>query len=471
VGVVKAGADVIYIAGGDGGTGAATLGSMKHAGLPFEFGLAEAHRTLVENGLRGSVQLRADGGLLTGRDLVVAALLGAQGFDFGKLLLVAEGCIMARICEKNTCPAGIATHDPKYKARYRGNQEHIVRLLTLLAEDVRRQLSLLGVASLAELTGRTELLRPAAKHVEYLHQRKLHLTRFLTQPTPYSGHALRRPAEGTSSLNQRLLDDTREALATGAAFQGAYPIATTDRATLATLSGVLALRTAQARPQGGTGPQGTLAFEFEGSAGQGFAVFLVAGIHATLYGEANDSVAKGMSGGRVVVRPARASRLVPGENAILGNCALYGATGGTLYAHGLAGDRFAVRNSGATAVVEGAGLHACEYMTRGTVVFLGPVSHNAGAGMTGGQFYLDRHHDGFVNRNYVHAVALEPADALELQTLLQDYLAATGSPAASTLLADWTATLGRFSKYVPVPAPAKAQPAPAPSGAEAAGPA
>ena len=448
VGVVKAGADIIYIAGGDGGTGAATLGSMKHAGLPFEFGLLEAHRTLVENGLRESVELRADGGLLTGRDLVVAALLGAQGFDFGKLLLVAEGCVMARICEKNTCPAGIATHDPKFKARYQGNKDHIVRLLKLLAEDVRRHLADLGVRSLKELTGRNDLLLPAARHAAFLSQRKLHLTRFLAQATPYSGHALLRPVTGVSELNQRILEATRAAVDSHMDVQADFEITTLDRATLATLSGSLARRQAQARRTPGAAYPGTLDLTFRGSAGQGFGVFLVEGIHATLWGEANDSVAKGMSGGRIVVRPSAQSRLVPEENAILGNCALYGATGGTLHVLGLAGDRFAVRNSGATAVVEGAGLHACEYMTRGTVLFLGAVSHNAGAGMTGGKFYLDRRYDAFVNVNYVHACALGPEEAQDLRPLLEAH-ATLGSRTARAFLDDWAGTLGRFAAYVP----------------------
>ena len=462
VGVVKAGADIIYIAGGDGGTGAATLGSMKHAGLPFEFGLAEAHRTLVENGLRSSVKLRADGGLLTGMDLVVAALLGAEGFDFGKLLLVAEGCIMARICEKNTCPAGIATHDPKFKARYKGGKDAIVRMLNLLAEDVRRHLALLGFHSLTEITGRTDLLLPAAKHLEYLSQRKLHLTRFLAEPCGYDGHPLMRPVEGIAPLNQQILEDTRESLEAHSDFAGSYPIATTDRATLATLSGAMALRTHQARfGAPGSAYPGKLKFTFRGSAGQGFAVFLVAGIQATLFGEANDSVAKGMSGGRVVVRPSAVARFAPEANAIIGNCALYGATGGTLFVHGLAGDRFAVRNSGATAVVEGAGLHACEYMTRGTVVFLGGVSHNAGAGMTGGKFFLAREHEPFVNRNYVQGVSLDSADGLELRALLEDYRSATDSRTATELLAHWERTLETFAKFVPVgtssPVPAVAE--------------
>ncbi len=440
VGVAKAGADIIYVAGGDGGTGAATLGSMKHAGLPVEFGLAEAHRALVENGLRDSVRLRADGGLLTGRDLVVMALLGADGFDFGKLLLVAEGCVMARVCEKNTCPAGIATHDPRVKARYRGDKDRIVRLLRLLAGEVRDHLAALGVASLGSIVGQAERLRPAARHAAFIRDRRIRLDRFMAPAPPAPGQ-VRPLREPVSELNARLLAEARAAMARGAGLEATYPVRTTDRAVLATLSGHLAAA--------GTPPPAPLRFTFRGSAGQGFAVFLVAGIEATLFGEANDSVAKGMSGGRVVVRPSPEAAFVPEENAILGNCALYGATGGTLYAHGLVGDRFAVRNSGATAVAEGAGLHACEYMTRGTVAILGPVSHNVGAGMTGGRLFLDRRREAHVNAAYLEARPLDEAAARDFQALLSDYLAATGSATALRLLTHWAETLATFGLYVP----------------------
>ena len=448
VGVAKAGADIIYIAGGDGGTGAATLGSMKHTGLPVEFGLAEAHRTLVENGLRDSVELRADGALLTGKDIVVMALLGAQGFDFGKLLLVAEGCIMARICEKNTCPAGIATHDPKYKARYRGSKDEVVRLLRHLAEDVRGHLAAMGVRSLGELTGRTDLLETAPRFHGWLAKRKLHLDRFLVAPRPYPGRALR-TVEGVSSLNRRILEEVQMG-AGDPGVERAYAISTQDRAVLATLSGHLASRACRDRaaPMQPTRAL-PLRFTFQGSAGQGFGVFLVEGLEATLFGEANDSVAKGMSGGRIVVRPWGRAEFIPEDNAIIGNCALYGATGGTLHVHGQAGDRFAVRNSGATAVVEGAGLHACEYMTRGTVLVLGKLSHNAGAGMTGGKLFLDRHYESSVNRNYLRAELLDLQDALELRALLEDYHQTTSSRTALALLQDWERTVARFAKFVP----------------------
>jgi len=437
VGVAKAGADVIYVAGGDGGTGAATLGSMKHAGLPVEFGLVEAHRALVENGLRDSVRLVADGGLLTGRDLVVAALLGAEGFDFGKLLLVAEGCVMARVCEKNTCPAGIATHDPRIKGRYQGDKDRIVRLLRLLAGEVREHLAALGVPSLGALVGRADLLRPAARHAAFIRDRRIRLDRFMDPARP--GPQVRPQRDPVSELNARILAQAEAALARGEGLDAAHPVATVDRAVLATLSG----RLAQAPPPA------PLRFTFRGSAGQGFAVFLVEGIEATLFGEANDSVAKGMSGGRVVVRPSPEAAFAPEENAIIGNCALYGATGGTLFAHGLAGDRFAVRNSGATAVVEGAGLHACEYMTRGTVAILGPVSHNAGAGMTGGRLFLDRRHEGRVNRAYLEGRPLDEASAADFQALLADYLQATGSATALRLLTHWATTLETFAVYRP----------------------
>jgi glutamate synthase domain-containing protein 3 len=326
-------------------------------------------------------------------------------------------------------------------------------------------LSLLGFRSLEEITGRTDLLLPAAKHLEYLSQRKLHLDRFLAELSGYDGHPVMRRAEGVAPLNQRILQETRMALETQTDFEGAYPIATTDRATLATLSGLLAQRAGAARRLTGAGLRSVLKFTFQGSAGQGFGVFLVDGIRATLFGEANDSVAKGMSGGRIVVRPPLAARFAPEENAIIGNCALYGATGGTLYVHGLAGDRFAVRNSGATAVVEGAGLHACEYMTRGTVLFLGAVSYNAGAGMTGGKFFMERRHDGFVNRNYVKAVPLDADDAQELRSLLEDYQSATGSRTARELLEHWEITLATFVKYVPSTWTPAAAPAEAPGEA------
>ncbi|MGB5874173.1 MAG: glutamate synthase-related protein, partial [Bacteroidota bacterium] len=455
VGVVKAGADIICIAGGDGGTGAATLSSMKHAGLPWEFGLMEVHRALVDNNLRSSVELRTDGGLLTGKDVVIAAILGAQGFDFGKLVLVAQGCIMARICEKNTCPTGIATHDPKFKAKYKGSVEQIVTVLTTVAEDVRKHLALMGVRSLSELVGRTTLLEVSSRHREFVEQRKLDLSFFLFPVPVASSPAYRLTPEGVGPLNQRVADDVIAKLEAGKdRIELSYPISTGDRAVLATLSGRLAEQVARQRGGGNVAPVHPLdgrstQITFTGSAGQGFAAFLERGLEVTLYGEANDSVCKSMSGGTVVVRPKEGVPYTLEENVILGNGALYGATRGELFVHGFAGDRFAVRNSGATAVVEGVGLHACEYMTGGRVLILGRVSHNVGAGMTGGILYMRRENVQFVNENYLISTELGEENERELLALLRRHRDLTGSASAGGLTERWESERGGFALYLP----------------------
>ncbi|GLH69000.1 glutamate synthase [Geothrix rubra] len=452
VGVAKAGADILYIAGGDGGTGAATLGSMKHAGLPWEFGLLEAHRALRENRLRSQVELRVDGGLLTGRDLVTAAILGAEGFEFGKLLLVAEGCVMARICEKNTCPAGIATHDPKFKARYTGTPEAVARMLIHLAEDVRRHLARLGLASVTDLMDRTDLLEVAPRQAAFVRDRKLDLSAFLAAPAgPGTGEPPAPPPDGVGDLNRRVVEAAQPFLEAGGEETLAFPITTQDRGVLATLSGELA-RGVRERRRTGADPSvpGLLHLVFTGSAGQGFGAFLTEGLHVHLLGEANDSVGKSMSGGTLALRPHPAATFIPEENALLGNGALYGATGGRFFARGRAGDRFAVRNSGAEAVVEGAGNHACEYMTRGAVAILGPVLANAGAGMTGGCLFLRPLHGARVNRDYLAPVPWRPEDEALFRRLLEGHAAETGSATAIALLADWAETLASFTPYLPV---------------------
>jgi glutamate synthase domain-containing protein 2/glutamate synthase domain-containing protein 3 len=432
-GVVKAGADVIQISGGDGGTGAASLSSMKHAGLPWELGLIEVHRTLVEQRLREHVVLRVDGGLSTGSDVVMAAMLGAEEFGFGKILLVAEGCIMARVCEKNTCPRGIATHDPKYKAKYRGTPEDVVAFLRHLAEDVRGILSRIGADRLETIVGRADLLEPDPRHEALIASRKLVLSGLL-ESHPHDratrGSLLH---EGVSRLNARITEDVRMAVDRGERLMAAYQIKSTDRALLATASGALAERTHRLRMQGAPQlllPPSTIQLEMIGSAGQGFGVFLVEGFDVTLRGEANDSVGKSMSGGRLVIVPHPAATFVPEESSIIGNCALYGATGGKLFVYGRAGDRFAVRNSGAIAVVEGTGLHACEYMTNGTVVILGLASHNIGAGMTGGELFLRRESVPYLNTEYLITTAIEDEDLDRLVSLLAEYRDLTGSRSA-----------------------------------------
>jgi glutamate synthase domain-containing protein 2/glutamate synthase domain-containing protein 1/glutamate synthase domain-containing protein 3 len=451
VGVAKAGADIIYVAGGDGGTGAATLGSMKHAGLPWEFGLMEVHRTLCENKMRGTVELRTDGGLTSGKDVVVAAIFGAEGFDFGKLLLVAEGCIMARICEKNTCPTGIATHDPKFKNKYKGNKEAVKRLLTLIADDVRSILARIGVQSLHDLVGRTDLLKIADVHAEFIRERKLSLQFFLGEKC-VDGSGNRPPAEDRlGPLNKQIVEQVQHALDAGTTFSRTYSISTADRAVLATLSGEIAYRACKRGPDSQAEKDGKapICLSFHGSAGQGFGAFLVDPIQVILTGEANDSVCKSMSGGKMIIRPFERSGYAPEENAIIGHCALYGATGGTLFVHGLAGDRFAVRNSGAVAVLEGAGLHACEYMTRGTVAILGPVSYNVGAGMTGGSIFMRREHAAMINNAYIVPRDMNQQDEDEFHRLLETYYEETLSNRARGVLEDWDNVREHFFTCLP----------------------
>ncbi|MGF1670721.1 MAG: glutamate synthase-related protein, partial [Balneolaceae bacterium] len=459
VGVAKAGADVIHISGGDGGTGAATLTSMKQAGLPWEIGLREAHATLVANGLREFVELRTDGGLHTGKDIITAALLGAEGFDFGKLLLIAEGCVMARICEKNTCPTGIATHDPKFKAKYKGKKEHVIKMMYYLAEDVRRNLAQIGFSSLQEIIGRSDLLKIHEKHIDLVESRKIDLNFFFGEPFISHNKQLNPFFEGISPLNQKLVIDCDDAVKNESGITLEYPVTTEDRAVLATLSGKIAEKLSKERRdeilQKGKAESnhtfdGNIELRFKGSAGQGFGVFQTEGLKVFLEGEANDSVCKSMSGGLTVVNPPKNVTYNPTDNAIIGNCALYGATGGTLYVHGLAGDRFAVRNSGATAVVEGTGLHACEYMTNGNVVILGTVSKNVGAGMTGGQLFLRQDQVHNVNDEYLTPLELDSQSEEELYTLLSDYHKFTGSATAGNVLENWDRKKRHFVKLLPV---------------------
>ena len=460
VGVVKAGADVVHISGHDGGTGAASLSSMKHAGLPWELGLIEVNHALVTNNLRRHVRLRVDGGLSSGKDLITAAIFGADEFEFGKLLLVAQGCIMARICEKNTCPTGIATHDPKFKAKYKGKPEEIVSLLKILGDDVRTQLARLGVASLEELRGRRDLLSVSPRHAALISQKGLEFTTLLDAILPVEGKPERLFVDGVSELNKLISEKYRAG--NDQAVEANFEIGTFDRAIPATLSGELAARIVKLRADKVKSENNlidTHSYEFEaapevslnftGSAGQGFGVFLPAGVNIKLYGEANDSVAKSMSGGKIVIQPGKNATFEASENSIIGNCALYGATGGILYVSGLAGDRFAVRNSGALAITEGTGLHACEYMTNGNVVILGKVSHNVGAGMTGGTIFMLSDNESFTNKAYISRCEINQEDSEFLKKWLNDYLKETGSSVASRLLENWNESQKAFSKFLP----------------------
>ena len=459
-GVAKAGADVIHISGGEGGTGAATLSSMKHAGLPWELGLIEVHETLLKNNLRSMVKLRTDGGLHSGKEVVIAALLGAEEFDFGKLLLIAQGCIMARICEKNTCPTGIATHNPRFKAKYKGTKEHIVAIMHYLAEDIRRQLQHLGVRTMEEIIGRTDLLEANQRHLDLIRSKNLDLGFILNKDFTYhtKDHTGNPFNEDTNVLNHTIVQDTKTTLISQEDIELTYNIKATDRAIPTTLCGEIAKMADQKfrhqfdKQTNGTSQEytGKVTLTFTGSAGQSFCAYLTSNIYVRLYGEANDSVCKTMSGGKVIIRPSKEAQFAPEESVIIGNVALYGATGGSLYVNGLAADRFAVRNSGATAVVEGVGLHACEYMTKGKIVILGETSYNIGSGMTGGEVIVLGNQDLNINKEYLAQQALEVDELTDLKALLEDYYKETESQKAKQILDSWQKTQSYFSRYLPI---------------------
>jgi glutamate synthase domain-containing protein 2/glutamate synthase domain-containing protein 1/glutamate synthase domain-containing protein 3 len=436
VGVAKAGANIIHVSGGEGGTGAASLSSMNHCGLPWELGLLEVHRALSESKLRNSVVLRADGGLSSGADVLKAAILGAQEFEFGKLLLIAEGCVMARVCEKNICPTGIATHNDKFKAKYKGSPQKIIRVLQLLADDIRSGLARCGAKSLHDLVGRVDALKPNPNTQDILHDLNLDLSRMIGVESSPLGKREELFPNPIHKLNARILDDTNQARKQNEDFSKTYAITNTDRAIPATLAGNCALDLHQKHLQTLQGVKSHPPYErvlnlrFKGSAGQGFGVFLTKEIQVRLEGEGNDSVCKAMSGGRMVIVPPDKAPYDPEKSVILGHCALYGATGGTLYVRGIAGDRFAVRNSGAIAVVEGVGLHGCEYMTGGTVIILGSALANVGAGMTGGQLFAFESLDAVINPDYLAKVTPSSEDLDFLEKILGDYAQETQSKSA-----------------------------------------
>jgi len=436
-GVAKGGADVILVSGYDGGTGASPRTAIQHAGLPFELGLAETHQTLVQNGLRSWVRLETDGKLMTGRDIAMAALLGAEEFGFATLPLVAMGCVMMRVCNLDTCPVGVATQDPRLRARFKGRPEHVETLFRFLARDLRETMARMGFRTVDEMVGRTDRLarrevpgRPALADLGPL----LHYM-------PWTRTMRRKNRQGDE---WQLFLDTVEQMLEQGPVRLRRTISNTSRTQGTRVGYFLRKRHLDL-------PDDSLDFRFEGSAGQSFGAFLPAGMTLRLSGEANDYVGKGLSGGRLLVRPPVDAAWEAAHNLLVGNVALYGATSGELLLAGRAGERFAVRNSGATAVCEGTGDHGCEYMTGGVVVVLGPVGRNFAAGMSGGVAYLL---DGETQRNRVNpeSVDLEPLDG-EDRRLVSDLLARhvreTGSPLAAGLLADPDGTLSRFRKVMP----------------------
>ncbi len=454
VGVAKAYADIILIAGHEGGTGASPISSIKNAGSAWEIGISEVHQILMMNGLRNRVTLRTDGGMRTGRDIVMASILGAEEFNFGTAALIAAGCAMFRVCHLNSCPVGVATQNEELRAKFRGKAENVIQFFDAVAEDVRRYLAKLGYRKLDEIIGRTELLEQI-EDPENPKTKKIDLSSILHNPDP-SGDLPRINTRSRNdspghegSLDHQILQDARGAiLQKRSHYAGTYKINNTHRDVGTRLSGEIAYM------YGNQGlKQGALDLTFRGSAGQSFGAFLVPGIHLRLVGEANDYVGKGMHGGEIIIRPREDEEFAWHENFIAGNTCIYGATGGFLFAAGRTGQRFAVRNSGATAVVEGVGDHGCEYMTRGTVVVLGPTGRNFGAGMSGGLAFVYDSDLTFNDRINPEMVKIEgmkfDEEAEELRKLIELYARLTQSPLALDVAGNWEASLFTFRKVVP----------------------
>ena len=449
-GVAKAHADVILIAGYDGGTGASPISSIKHAGLPWELGLAEAHQTLVRNKLRSRVVLQADGQLKTGRDLAIAALLGAEEWGVATAALVAGGCVMMRKCHLNTCPVGVATQDPELRKLFTGQPEHIVNLFRFLAEELREIMAELGFRSVNEMVGRTQFLkvREGLNHWKASH---LDLSGILHPAVNTSGGTLYHSEDQdhglANILDWQLLEHAQPALNEQTPVFAAFDVHNTDRTIGTLLSNEIAKRYHAAGL-----PDNTINFSFKGSAGQSFGAFSVKGLSFSLEGEANDYVGKGLSGAQLAIFPSAEARFVPEQNIIIGNVALYGATSGALFVRGQAGERFAVRNSGATAVVEGVGDHGCEYMTGGRALILGQTGRNFAAGMSGGIAWVYDPNGTFpenCNPEMVELDPLETDDEDQIQALLRQHVQLTGSQVATFLLANWAEEAGRFVKVFP----------------------
>ncbi len=449
-GVAKANADVIQISGHDGGTGASPLSSIKHAGVPWELGVTEVHRVLLENQLRDRVLLRADGGFKTGYDVVLGALMGAEEYGFGSVSMIAEGCIMARICHTNNCPVGVATQQEKLRKRFSGTPGHVVNFFYFVAQEVRQLLARLGYRSLSEIIGRSDILTPRANH-KVTKTQGLDLAALTQLPVTSDRGWLEHEAVHDNGLvlDDELLRDPQ--LQAAIRDQGSYSkevtAINTDRTIGARIAGQIA------KQYGDDGFEGEIALHFTGSAGQSFGAFNLPGMTLRLHGEANDYVGKGMHGGEIIIQPPEESQFDPATNAIVGNTCLYGATGGVLYASGCAGERFAVRNSLGRATIEGAGDHCCEYMTGGTIVVLGAVGRNVGAGMTGGLAYFLDEDGQFPARVNPEIVKIQRVSTKAGEAQLKEMIAAhaerTGSRKAKTILADWSNYLGQFWQVVP----------------------
>jgi glutamate synthase (NADPH/NADH) large chain len=449
-GVAKAKADVVLISGHDGGTGASPLTSLKHAGAPWELGLAETQQTLMLNGLRDRIVVQADGQMKTGRDVMIAALLGAEEFGFATAPLVVSGCIMMRVCHLDTCPVGIATQNPELRKKFAGKPEFVVNFFEFVAAEVREYLAQLGFRTLQEAVGRVEML-DARVAVDHWKARGLDISPILMTPqnpynqTPYKSteqdHAL------VDALDNELIIDCAKSLNDALPTSNEYKINNTNR-TVGTMLGYEVTKRFGANGL----PDATIKLRFVGSAGQSFGAFVPHGIEMTLEGDSNDYLGKGLSGGRIILHPDRRAKFVAHENVIAGNVIGYGATSGEIFISGIVGERFCVRNSGVTAVVEGVGDHGCEYMTGGRVVVLGMTGRNFAAGMSGGISFVYDEDGKFgtrVNTELVDIVALEKEDVIWLKTVISRHAALTNSARAQEILTDWKSSFTKIRKVLP----------------------
>ena len=453
-GVAKAGAGVILISGYDGGTGAAPLSSIHNAGLPWELGLSETHQTLVANGLRNQVVIETDGKLMSGRDVAIAAILGAEEFGFATAPLITMGCVMMRECQSDTCPMGVATQNPELRKRFAGKPEYVENFMRFIARQLREIMAKAGVRTVKELVGRTDLLR--VKEDLSPAQEELDLTRILLDmsgtgrelstfcPERKHDFRLEETKDEKLLLSAKLV---QEAIKKGTRAELAVEVRNTDR-TFGTLLGAEITRK---HPEGL--PDGTIRIRCSGAGGQSFGAFIPGGLTIELTGDSNDYFGKGLSGGKLVVRAPENAKYDPHGNMIIGNVALYGATSGEAYIGGMAGERFCVRNSGATAVVEGVGEHGCEYMTGGCVVVLGPVGKNFAAGMSGGTAYvLDEENRLYrnLNRQLVHMENVETkTDCAELRRIIEEHVKYTGSRKGREVLEKFEEYVPHFKKIIP----------------------
>jgi glutamate synthase (NADPH/NADH) large chain len=449
-GVTKAKADVVLIAGFDGGTGASPLSSIKHAGLPWELGLAETHQTLVKNKLRSRVVVQADGQMKTGRDIAIATLLGAEEWGVATAALIVEGCIMMRKCHMNTCPVGVATQDPELRKRFKGDPDHVVRFFEFITQELREIMAELGYRTINEMVGQVDALtmRENINHWKY---KNLDLSDVLYKEPAEAGVGLYQTETQdhlmSEVLDWQLLAAAKPAIEKKEKVKASFPIKNTDRTTGTIVSNEI---TKVYKAEGL--PENTIHFNFKGTAGQSFGAFNTKGVTLELEGDANDYFGKGLSGAQLIVYPDKKVSYIPEENIIIGNVALYGATSGIAFIRGKAGERFAVRNSGATVVVEGIGDHGCEYMTGGVAVILGKTGRNFGAGMSGGIAFVydvENNFEVLCNKEMVELEAPDKEDEALLKKLIQAHFDKTGSAVAKFILADFDNQLKQFVKVFP----------------------